>query len=153
MPGWQVMLIFDDIYKWEGWGGAFRLGSGRCRLRIYNLKKMGSLCVTFIRPYLVVVTDLPRKKRTDMSVKSCNSHIASSVVRDFHFNPQRIQFIEWYPARRYGKAGEREIAERFEAVDFTWHGNKATMPVYRDLAPPMLDIVKELVHRHTPPPA
>ena len=33
------MLIYDDIYSWEGWGGMLRLASGKCRLRIFDLKK------------------------------------------------------------------------------------------------------------------
>ena len=33
------MLIYDDIYSWEGWGGKLRLASGKCRLRIFDLKK------------------------------------------------------------------------------------------------------------------
>jgi len=147
------MLIYDDIFTWEGWGGAFRLGSGKCRLRIYDLKKSDKTNVTFLKPIIVVATDLPKKKQSDMSVKSCNSHIATSVAREFHIDPQRMQFIEWYPARRYGKANEYEIAEKFEAVDFTWHGAKAMKPVYRDLESPLLEIVKELVHQSPPPPA
>jgi len=147
------MLIFDAIYTWEGWGGAFRLGSGKCRLRIYNLKKYGDRSVSFIKTFLVVATDLPKKKQTDMSVKSCSSHIATSVARDFHFDPQRMQFVEWHPMRRYGMEDEHEIAERFEAVDFTWHGDKATMPACRDPEPSMLKILEDLVHRPSTPPA
>ena len=33
------MLIYDDIFAWEGWGGELRLASGECRLRIIDLKK------------------------------------------------------------------------------------------------------------------
>jgi len=147
------MLIYDDIYTWEGWGGAFRLGSGRCKLRIYDLKKYGEKSVAFLKPILLVATDLPKKKQSDMSVKSCNGHIATSVAREFNIDPQRMQFIEWYPLRRYGKADEHEIPERFEAVDFTWFNDKAMKPVYRYLESPLLEIVKDLVHNPPPLPA
>lgn len=147
------MLIFDDIYTWQGWGGAFRLGSGRCRLRIYDLKKHPDKRLVFLKPILLIATDLPKRKQGDMSVKSCNGHIATSVAREFHFDPQRVQFVEWYPARRYGRADEHKIPEKFEAVDFTWHGERALKPVYRPLESPLLEIVKSLVHRPSPPPA
>jgi hypothetical protein len=29
------MMMYDDIFSWEGWGGELRLASGECRLRIY----------------------------------------------------------------------------------------------------------------------
>lgn len=147
------MLIYDDIYTWEGWGGAFRLGSGRCRLRIYDLKKGAQKRLAYLKSILIIATDLPRGKPGDMTVKSCNSHIATSVARDFNFEPNRMQFVEYYPARRYGKAGEHLIEERIEAVDFTWYEDKAMKPVYRDLDPPLLDIVRNLLGHPPPPPA
>ena len=147
------MLIFDEIYTWEGWGGAFRLGSGRCRLKIFDLKKGGQSGVVYLKPIIVVAMDLPKEKLNDMSVKSCNSHIATSVARDFNIEPNRMQFIEYYPARRYGKAGEHRIDERLDAVDFTWYDGKAMKPVYRHLEPSLLEIVKALIHRPQPPPA
>ena len=146
-------MIFDDIYFWDGWGGAFRLGSGRCRLRIYDLQQRKEEDIAFIKPIIVIATDLPKEKRSDMSVKSCNSHIATSVAKTFNIDPQRMQFVEYYPARRYGKVDEHVIPERFDAVDFDWHGDKAMKPNYRELDPPLLKIVKGLVSQFPPPPA
>lgn len=147
------MLIYDDIYTWDGWGGAFRLGSGRCRLRIYDLKKQGKKSVSFLKSFLVVATDLPKEQPGEMTVKSCNSHIATCIARDFNIEPNRMQFVEYYPARRYGKSDEHLIAERLEAVDFTWYGDKAMKPAYRELEPTLLKLVKELLDMPSPPPA
>ena len=147
------MLIFDDIYTWEGWGGAFRLGSGRCRLIIFDLSKSDAKALLFLKPVVVIAMDLPKEKKSDMSVKSCNSHIATCVARDFNIPHQRMQFVEYYPSRCYGQANEHEIPEKFETVDFTWTGGKAIRPVYRDLEPPLLDVVKSMIDRSVPPPA
>ena len=147
------MIIFDDIYTWEGWGGAFRLGSGRCRLKIFDLKKCGKAGLVYLKPVIVVAMDLPKEKPSDMTVKSCNSHIATSVARDFNIEPNRMQFVEYYPARRYGKTNEHLIEERLDAVDFTWFGDKAMKPVYRNLEPSLLEIVRALMRRPQPPPA
>jgi hypothetical protein len=45
------------------------------------------------------------------------------------------------------------IPERFDAVDFEWHGVKAMKPFYRQLDPPLLEIVKDLMLQDPPPPA
>ena len=33
------MLIVDDVFAWEGWGGRLRLEAGKCRLKIFDLRK------------------------------------------------------------------------------------------------------------------
>lgn len=139
------MEIFDDVFTWEGWGGAFRLGSGRCRLRIYDLKKVSGQEVSFMKNVLVVASDLPKESVGDMSVKSCNSHIATSVARSFRIEPQRMQFIEYYPRTTYGIHEENVIPERLEAVDFTWHGDRALKPVYRPLDPTVQKLLLRLL--------
>ena len=133
------MLIYDDIYIWDGWGGALRLGSGRCRLRIYDLRKGSNNELTHLRPVIVVVSDVPE---SEMTVKSCASHIATRVIKDFNIERQRMLFVEYYPATRYGEKGEHVIPERFDAVDLVWHGDKAVHPKWRALTPPLLDIVR-----------
>ena len=45
------MLIHDDTYSWEGFGGIFDLASGRCRLRIFDLSREGKTNVMQIAPY------------------------------------------------------------------------------------------------------
>jgi hypothetical protein len=42
----------------------------------------------------------------------------------------------------YGANDEYHIPERYDAVDFVWHGDKAMHPKWRTLKPPLLDIVK-----------
>ena len=133
------MLIHDDIFSWEGFGGELRLGSGKCRLQIFDLTAGGIKGLAHLKPIIVVVSDIPESK---MSVKSCASHIATTLTQKFDIDPQRMLFLEYYPRVTYGSQNEREIPERYDAVDFVWHGEKAMHPKWRMLRPPMLDVVK-----------
>ncbi|MFP3998583.1 MAG: hypothetical protein ACLFNW_01005 [Desulfobacterales bacterium] len=136
------MLIHDDIYTWEGWGGRLRLASGKCRLRIFDRRKGANKPVTILRPMVVVVSDISDSK---MSVRSCAGHIATSVTRDFDIDPQRMLYVEYYPAVRYGMHNEYEIPEQHIAVDFTWNEGRALHPKWRPMQPPILDIIKNLM--------
>lgn len=136
------MLIHDDIFDWEGFGGQLRLGSGRCRLRIYQLGKTGSSDLAYLRPFIVVVSDIPESR---MTVKSCVSHIATSVAKAFNIRSNRMVLVEFYPRKTYGSQNEHVIPERFEAVDFTWIGDKAMHAKWRDLEQPLLGIVRDLM--------
>ena len=137
------MLIHDDVFAWEGFGGPLRLGSGKCRLRIFNLGKTGPDGLAFMRPYIVVATDIPESR---MSVKSCVSHIATSVANAFNIRPNRMAFVEFYPRTTYGSNDEKVIPERFVAVEFNWLGDKAMHPKWRDLQSPLLEILRKLMH-------
>lgn len=139
------MEIYNGIYQWQGWGGVFRLGSGRCRLWIADFGRDRPKGLCLIRPIVVVASDVPRENPADMTVRSCNSHIATSVARQFNIDPARMQFVEYSPRQTYGVNGGNVIDERFDAVDFTWHEQNAMKPVYRTLAQPLLDLVRELV--------
>ncbi len=136
------MLIYDDIYRWKGWGGKLSLGSGTCRLRIFNLKETQSEDLVLLRPYIVIVSDVPG---TEMSVRSCAGHIATMVTKDFNINHQRMMWIEYYPALEYGKKIIRTVAERYDLVEFKWKGDKALEPKWRPLKPPLLDALKKLI--------
>jgi hypothetical protein len=138
----RFMLIYDDIYSWEGWGGSLRLASGKCRLQIFDLKKGDKKGLAHLRPIIVVATDVPESR---MSVRSCCGHIASSVAREFKIKPHRMMFIEYYPQTVYGEHQDRVIAERYDLVDFNWQEDKAIEPKWRTLQPPLLDVVKALV--------
>lgn len=142
------MLIHDDIYTWEGWGGSLRLASGRCRLRIFDRRKGASNPVTILRPMVVVVSDVADSK---MSVRSCAGHIATSVIRDFDIDPHRMLFVEHYPPVRYGMKNEYEIPEQYVAVDFTWKEGRALHPKWRPLKPPVLDVVKNIMEHPNSP--
>jgi hypothetical protein len=136
------MLIYDDIYSWEGWGGALRLASGKCRLRIFDLKKGNRQGLAHLRPIIVVATDIPESR---MSVRSCCGHIATGIVREFNIKPHRMLFIEYYPETVYGERGEHVISEKYDAVDFNWHEEKALDPKWRTLKPPLLGLIKGLM--------
>jgi hypothetical protein len=139
------MLIFDDIYSWEGFGGILRLASGKCRLRIFDLKKSDKKGLAHLRPIIIIVSDVADSQ---MSVRSCCGHIATGVAREFSIKPERMMFIEHYPQTVYGEQQNHVIAEKYDVVDFNWHEDKAIQPQWRTLKPPMLDVVKDLVENN-----
>ncbi len=136
------MLIHDEIFTWEGWGGKLRLGSGKCRLRIYDLRRGKDANLAHLRPMVVVVSDVPD---SPMSIRSCSGHIATTVTRRFSIDPARMIFIEYYQPKRYGENDEHLIPERFEIVEFSWHEGKAFNPKYRPLNPPLKDTILPLL--------
>jgi len=82
-----------------------------------------------------------------MSIKSCAGHIATRVAATFGIDPHRMHYIEYYPETQYGNTGQHSIPERFELVELTWHEGKAIRPRWRELKPPLLDIVKQLFQK------
>ena len=56
------MMIYDDIFSWEGWGGRLRLASGECRLRIFDLQKKKAGGLAYLRPIIVLVSDVPESR-------------------------------------------------------------------------------------------
>mgnify|MGYP001826063492 FL=1 len=136
------MLNYDDIYSWEGWGGRLRLASGKCRLRIFDLKKGNTKGLAHLRPMIVIVSDVDG---SPMSVRSCSGHIATSITREFSIKPHRMLFIEHYPQTVYGQHREHTIAEKYDLVEFSWHRDKAIEPKWRTLKPPLLDMILKLV--------
>ena len=138
------MLIFDDIFSWKGFGGKLKLASGKCRLRIFDMNKGDQKQVAHLKPMVVLASDLPDQK---MSVRSCSSHIATTVVRQFNIEPHRMQFVEYYPQTFYGQEDRKVIPEMFEAVEFTWVEGMALHPKLKPLEPPLLDILKERLHK------
>ena len=135
------MLIHDDTYTWVGWGGKLRLGGGKCRLRVYDLRKEDPQRLTYLRPMIVVVSDVTD---STMSVRSCAGHIATKVTQEFNINPYRMLYIEYYSAKTYGEQNEHLIPERYEAVEFTWKDAKALHPKWRSLTAPILEIIATL---------
>jgi hypothetical protein len=137
------MLIYDNIYDWEGWGGKLRLGSGKCRLRIFDLRKDTTpKGISILKPIIVVVTDVADTKLT---VRSCAGHIATCVTNEFDIDPSRMVWIEYYPEMIYGQQGEKSIPERLEAVEFEWQEDKAIKPRWRPLMSPLLEAVRQLI--------
>jgi len=138
------VLIYDDIYSWEGFGGIMRLASGKCRLQIFDLKQGDKKGLAHLRPIIIIASDVADSQ---MSVRSCCGHIATGVARDYNIKPDRMMFIEYYPQTVYGEQQDHVIAEKYDVVDFNWHEDKAIQPKWRTLKPPMLDVVKELVEK------
>ncbi len=137
------MLIYDDIFIWDGWGGKLRLASGKCHLRIFDLAHEEQDGIKILKSVIVVVSDIGGQK---MSVRSCGGHIATMVVKRFDIDPNRMVWIEYYPASEYGKEDKVNIVpERYDIAEFTWDEGKAFQPVWRLLRQPMLDLVKDLM--------
>jgi hypothetical protein len=133
------MLIYDDIFAWEGFGGKLKLASGKCRLRIFDMNKCDRKGVTHLKPMIVLVSDHPDSK---MSVRSCSSHIATTIVQKFNIAPHRMQFIEYYPKKLYGEGNRKVIPEMFEAVEFTWTEKMALHPKLKPLESSLLELLK-----------
>ncbi|MFH1983862.1 MAG: hypothetical protein ABIL58_18635 [Pseudomonadota bacterium] len=133
--------LYDGIFEWEGYGGAFKLASGKCYLKVYDLTRGSQSPVAVLKPVIVLAMDMPD---SPMSVRSCIGHIATRVVTDHGISPARTLFVEYYPAIHYGEHGERHIARRFEAVDFEWHGYRALFPKWRTVPLPLLTVIAPL---------
>ena len=132
------MLIFDDIFSWDGFGGKLRLASGKCMLKIFDLNKGEGQGLIHIKPIVVVATDIADSK---MTVRSCCSHIATMVVKTHGISPNRMQFVEHYPPVAYGEGRKRQIPRKFDAVEFVWEKDLALHPNWRALENPLLDIL------------
>jgi hypothetical protein len=136
------MLIYDDIFSWKGFGGKLKLASGKCRLKIFDLSSDQTDGLVHLKPIVVIAIDHPESK---MSVRSCSSHIATMVSQQFHVAPSRMQFVEYYPQKTYGRDGQNFIPEIFEAVDFSWKDDLAMHPKLRPPAPPLHKRLLELL--------
>lgn len=136
------MLIYDDIFSWDGWGGKLRLASGKCKLRIYDESQEKSGDPELLRPIVVISKDIGQES---MSIRSCAGHIATMVTQRFGIDPRRMLWVEYYPASEYGIGKSHKILERFDIVEFNWHDGKAIEPRWRPLGSTMLDTVKKMV--------
>lgn len=119
-----------------------QLGSGKCRLRIYDLKKGGISGLSFLKPIVVVISDIPESK---MTIRSCTSHIATCVAEDFGLDPHRMMWLEYYPMVRYGENQEKMIPERLEVVEFEWQDRRAIKPAWRTVQSPMREKLMEMI--------
>lgn len=138
------MIVYNDLYSWEGMGRRFGLAVGKIRLRIFDLNENVDDDVLYLRPIVVVVSDVPGER---ISVKGWAGPLASYIVNDFNINHHRMMWVEYYPAVQYGKRKIKYIQEKFEIVDFSWEAGRAVQPRWRDLASPALDKIRELVYK------
>jgi hypothetical protein len=134
------MLIFDDIFHWEGFGGKLRLASGKCLMKIFDLRGGDTGGVVHLKPMVVVATDLADSK---MTVRSCCSHIATTVARQYNIPAQRMQFVEHYPETVYGEKTRQRIPQKFEAVELVWKKGLAMHPKWHPVKGPLLEFLKE----------
>jgi len=147
------MLIYDDVYAWDGWGGLLRLEAGKCRLKVFDLGKAPAESVVPMKSVIVIVSEAPLEsgeKKRFVSLRSLIGHIATLVTREFKLDRQRTLWVEHYPEQRYGERNEKVIPERYDKVQFTWRQDRAFGPKWSPLKPPILDTVQQLqVHGHS----
>jgi hypothetical protein len=135
------MLLFDSIYKWDGWGGRLKLASGKCTLRLYDMTRGSDDKLALLKPFIALATDHPESA---MTIKSCAGHIVTCIVKDFGIDPARMTYIEYYPVVIYGDKKQHMIRERFETLEFVWCERKALHPKWRNLSDEMLKQIKPL---------
>lgn len=135
------MLIHDDVFQWDGWGGQLKLCSGQCRLRIFNLKGHNTDGLTPFKPYVVVTSELAGENnpRSWVTMRSMAGHIASRVCEQWKIDPQRMVYVEYYPGSVYGKENEHRVPQRLESAAFEWHETGAMNAVWQPLKAPLLD--------------
>jgi hypothetical protein len=141
------LVVYDDIFEWEGWGGRLKLARGRCHLKIIDLNRSRHQGVLHLRPIIVVAADLPREgmMKGEVSVRSAAGHIATVVSRKFNIAPHRMQFVEHTPRETYGKNNEYVIAAAYDAVEFTWQDGLALFPRMGVLDASLLTLIAPLV--------
>ena len=141
------MRIYDSLYTWDGWGGKMKLASGRCRLRLFDLKKGSEGGVTHLKRFVAVVSDIPFEKQgpNQLTVKSCAGHIATNVVRNFSIDPGRMLWIEYYPGDPENEKFRYPVQEHFEETEFTWTENGAEKARWKTPGPATVELVKRLL--------
>jgi hypothetical protein len=103
--------------------------------------------LTLLKPFVAIATDL-RANGSNLkrvTVRSCCSHIATTLARRFDLEPSRMLFVEYYPRTRYGRNKEHTIPERYDIVDMVWQDDKALHPKWRPLEGPLLETVRDLL--------
>ena len=146
------MVVYDDIFEWEGWGGRLKLARGRCWLRIFDLNRADGKGILHLRPMVVVASDLPREgmMKGEVSVRSAAGHIATVVCRRFKIEPQRMQFVEYTPGETYGPKKEYVIPAVYDAVEFTWQDGLALFPQMRPISESLKLFLQDLLENHPP---
>jgi len=143
------VVVYDDIFEWEGWGGRLKLARGRCWLRIFDLNRADGKGILHLRPMVVVASDLPREgmMKGEVSVRSAAGHIATVVCRKFQIEPQRMQFVEYTPGETYGPKKEYVIPAVYDAVEFTWQEGLALFPRMKPLDESLTATLKAWIER------
>lgn len=143
------MLIYDGPYRWDGFGARFKLGSGACRLKIFNLSKDDhNEQMAFMKPIIVIVSDTIEKNSpiNKVTVRGFASHIATCVTKDFNLDPARMLWVEYSPPE--SNTQSENLESMFDLVEFQWFGNKALHPQWRKPTPPILNLLKNIMRKH-----
>jgi hypothetical protein len=151
----EARVMFNDVFDWDGWGGKFNLAAGKCRLCLFDLSGTQDASLTLLKPFIAIATDLRTNGSNlkKVTVRSCCTHIATTLARRFDIEPARMLFVEYYPRTLYGRHKEHTIRERFDIVDMVWLDDKALHPKWRTVEGPLLETVRSLlgIARETAP--
>lgn len=137
-----MKLIYDGIHEWEGWGGTLRLGSGKCRLRLFELASDTAKNLVSLKSTVAVVSDVPD---STLSVRSCSTHVVVSIAEKYNIDVRRIMYVEYYPPSVFGPHQERSLPKRFEVADFTWYEHNAPQVKWRSLNTDLIEILEKYV--------
>ena len=143
----EARVVFNDVFAWDGWGGKFNLAAGKCRLCLFDLSGTRDASLTLLKPFIAIATDLRTNGSNlkKVTVRSCCTHIATTLAQRYDIEPARMLFVEYYPRTYYGRHKEHAIPERFDIVDMVWMDNKALHPKWRPLEGPLLETVRHLL--------
>ncbi len=136
-------LIYDGIHEWEGWGGAFRLGSGMCHLRIFKMSSDATKGLIPLQSTIVLVSDLAE---SPLSTRSCAPHLAMSIAERFGLDVRRMMYVEYRPPSSYGKPLKRFIPERYDVAEFVWHKDSGPQVKWHSLDDHLIAVIGEHVH-------
>jgi len=139
------MFIHNDIFTWDGWGGAIRLAAGKCHLWLFDLRRIPKrpAGTVFMQPFIGVVMEIDPDN--PISLRSVTSHIATRVTQKFHIDPRRLLWVEYAPAHTYGRNQTRSVPAKLDAVEMQWVDGKALIPKWRPLEEPLRSLVLDLI--------
>jgi hypothetical protein len=114
---------------------------------MFDLRKGKRGDVSLLKPVIVIASDIPFEQRgpNQMTVKSCASHIATNLVKQFGIPPNRMMWVEYYPGPVQGENLRYTPQEHFDEGEFTWKDGEAFTPRWKPLNPAVEKLVRELL--------
>ena len=105
--------MIDLIYKYKG----FHRFKSKCRIRIYKTSNND----------IVIATEL--KDNPGTPITNYAEQLATRIKYDYDIDPERLIWIEHYPARVY--SGDKIEKESYDIVKFEWDGEKYSKPEWK----------------------
>ena len=112
--------MIDTLYNYKGFSGC----DSKCWIRIFS-KDLA---------YIVIATELPDNPGT--SITNTAAALATSVAIEFDIEPERLVWIEHYPARP-----DADHDETYDLVTFTWDGLRFSEPQWKHLGKEKAELI------------